>query len=119
MSGSEKSSDDFDLDALFDEARQASPVASSDLMQRISKDAALVQTKEEAVVAPTTSWLKRGFAALGGWPALGGLATAAVTGVYIGFMQPELVNFDANGVELSDFDEAEFFPGDALFFEEG
>ena len=78
-----------DLDGLADGA----PVASSDLMARVLADATAVQATfgaadvAEAPARALSVWAQIG-AALGGWPAISGLATATVAGVWIGVSPP-------------------------------
>lgn len=82
--------DDAALDALFAAARDDTPVPSAALLARITADA------EREVAMPATiaraapkrrglAWL---VAALGGWPAVSGLATATVAGLWLGYTEP-------------------------------
>lgn len=78
-----------ELDALAD----ATPLPSSDLMARVLADASAAQAGFDAPMRAATP---RGVsvwgqiaAALGGWRAISGLATATVAGVWIGVSPPQ------------------------------
>jgi hypothetical protein len=83
------------LDDLFAEARAARPVPSEALMARVLADALAEQPK---AVVPAVAVLPAGRAqtglwarivwAFGGVGALAGMGTAAVAGLFIGFVQP-------------------------------
>jgi hypothetical protein len=80
------------LDDLFAQARGLDAQPSDALMARILTDADNVQTAmqpEQAAVAsgPWTRFLD----ALGGWPAVSGLAAATVAGIWIGVAPPSSV----------------------------
>lgn len=71
------------LDALFDEIREAgAPEVSDALMARVLADAedTGVVAQDLAARAGWRDWI----AVLGGWPAMGGLVAAGVTGLWIG-----------------------------------
>lgn len=80
------------LDALLAEARALRPVPSADLMARLLADAERARPRPRPRPAaaprrargPWRDWI----AALGGWPAMGGLAAAAAAGVWIGAAPP-------------------------------
>lgn len=87
------------LDALFAQVRAQDPQPGDRLLARIMTDA--IQTDQQrgrlarATQTPQVPPGRRSqnrlaglFAALGGWPALGGLAMATVAGVWIGVAQP-------------------------------
>lgn len=89
---------DTDLDALFAEARQARPDLPDRLMSTITAAAAAEQARWSAPApARRRSPLGVLLAALGGWPAVGGLVAASCTGLWIGVAGPEAV-FTAPGV---------------------
>ncbi len=94
------------LDALF-EAAQAQPEDLPDaLLARIVEDAEAMQPQTVVPAQPQQSVWRGIAAALGGWPAFGSLATAAVAGLYIGVSDPTLAAnpFTAvTDVEFSDF----------------
>lgn len=121
-------SEDKDMDALddlFAQARADQPAPSDALLARIAADA--VTWQPDPAPAPRRSLLAEFFETLGGWPALGGLATATVAGVYLGFVQPELLSTtgaapaatETTGEDLADAFSFGLFPDDTLFFEEG
>lgn len=81
--------DEMMLDSLFETARALPEPVSDGMKHRILRDAASVQHEEIQATEPTRTapqglagWL---WAVLGGWPAMGGLATAAIAGLWIGF----------------------------------
>jgi hypothetical protein len=82
---------DTELDLFFDAARRTRPDPSEALMVRVLADALDAQAQQTPVVrtarrsAPLWMQLRD---ALGGWPALGGLAAAGVAGLFIGFSAP-------------------------------
>lgn len=89
--------DEMDLEELFAEARRLRPVPSPDLLARILSQAEAVSGERRGVepAAPVATpplrrpgWLASLADALGGWPALGGLAACAVIGVGLGMAQP-------------------------------
>ena len=81
------------LDDLFAQARAQTPKVSDDLMARVLADAQQVQHDLTSAKAPTPH-SSRGFGLfdlLGGWPALGGVAMAGITGLWIGIAPPASV----------------------------
>lgn len=97
MSDKENRPDHSDhLEDLFAVARRDAPPMPEKLQAAILQDAAAVQMQriqqETAVVpgrAPGIVRLWRQFSnAIGGWPALGGLAAAGVAGLWIGLAPP-------------------------------
>ena len=81
------------LDDIFAQARDEMPVPSDALMARVLGDAASVQSAARALptVAKQGLWA-RAMDAIGGWPALSGLAAATVAGVWIGVAPPASVS---------------------------
>jgi hypothetical protein len=98
--------DDTALDAFFDAARAESPIPSEGLLARIMADAeAQAAAHERPARAPQRA--RPGLIAavvgvLGGWPALAGMVTATVAGVWLGFAAPDQLNTLAGGLLLSD-----------------
>ncbi|MEM1065062.1 MAG: hypothetical protein AAGJ74_06150 [Pseudomonadota bacterium] len=96
------------LDAFFDEARANRPTPGADLMARVLADADAVADGREARATRAATPARRRPAqmlkALGGWPALAGLAATTATGLWIGFALPELPTSLglASGYDLSD-----------------
>ena len=95
---------DFDLDALLAEAAAERVTPSPALAARILQDAVLVQPKpnswpqplvrkENLQVAPggVFGWFTAFAAVLGGGGTLAGLSLAAMTGLYLGIAQPNLM----------------------------
>lgn len=78
------------LSALLDMAAAQQPVPPDDLMARVLADAQALQPAPVAV-APSVP-ARRGWESfvemIGGWPGIGGLATAGVAGLWIGFAPP-------------------------------
>lgn len=115
--------DDRHLEGLFAAARAIAPTPSADLMGRVLADAAEVMEgfaapmRSPAQVVPA-SLAARMIAGIGGGRALAGLLAAAVAGVAIGAVSPEIVwtlSGGALGAEIG-YDPNEFLPsyGDLL-----
>ncbi|MDO6728763.1 hypothetical protein Q4577_01955 [Marinovum sp. 2_MG-2023] len=99
MTRSETNRDDIFLDALFQEERAARnadmPEVSADLLARVLGDAETIQAGFDNAPLPErkAAALRPGFwaqvsAAIGGWPALAGLVTASVCGLWLGISPP-------------------------------
>lgn len=81
------------LEALFAEARGASVAPDDALTARVLADAARVQAAGWArPEVPQPGLWQRFLDMIGGWPALGGLATATVAGFWIGVAPPTSVS---------------------------
>ncbi len=78
-----------ELEALFAEAAGAPAVPSAALLDRVMADADRISG---ARVPPHPGWLAALIATLGGWPAVAGLATATVAGIWIGYAAPDTLN---------------------------
>jgi hypothetical protein len=80
------------LDDLFAQARGQDVQPSDALMARILADADDVQAamRPKQAAAPSGLWTQM-LDALGGWPAVSGLAAATVAGVWIGVAPPSSV----------------------------
>ncbi|MDQ2095699.1 hypothetical protein [Rhodalgimonas zhirmunskyi] len=88
---------DRTLEAFFSAARETRAEPSAEFMARMMSDALAAQAgikaedsaEDRTVRSASTSkfGLRLGglFAALGGWPAMTGLTTAALTGIWLGF----------------------------------
>lgn len=90
MAGTDRITD-RELDALFDVARAGrdAPQPTPDFMARVLADALAEQARFTAPVGPARVPRWRQFlAAIGGWPAMGGLVTAAVAGLWLGISPP-------------------------------
>ncbi len=77
------------LEAMFAEARAEAPPVSSALFAAIMADAEHVLDGRGQVRSPGP--LAAIWQAIGGWPALSGLATAAAAGIWIGVAAPEIL----------------------------
>ena len=76
------------LEEFFAEARALRPVPSDDLMARLLADADRERPQPLAAPVVARGGWRNWIAALGGWPAMGGLVAATVTGVWIGAAPP-------------------------------
>ncbi len=113
MSDHEKDAlSDASLDALFAASRDQVPEMSDGFLDRIAADAA--QVRMPAPIDQPSLW-ERALDALGGWPSLGGLATAAVAGVYIGFADPTVLEVMGLDVEA---ETSETLLDDFAFFDD-
>jgi len=87
-------SDDQMLDDLFALGRAQQPTPSDALMARVVADAQTANTPEPQ--APRSVWAGI-LEFIGGWPSVGGLAIAGVTGVWFGVAPPaSLSSFTAD-----------------------
>jgi len=80
--------DDDGLEAFFEAGRRAAPTPSDALMARVLADALAAQPVAKPRPVPRPGAWAQLREALGGWPALGGLATAGVMGLAIGIAAP-------------------------------
>lgn len=81
--------DDTGLEAYFAAGRKAGRVPSNDLLGRIMADAEMqMPVSESSVPVSRPSFRAAFWSAIGGWPAVGGMVTASLVGVWIGFSQP-------------------------------
>jgi len=100
--------DDAELEAFFTAARAETVDPSAALMARIVADAeAQAEAREALRQMPAPRAPRRGLIAaviggLGGWPAVAGMVTATVAGVWFGFAAPDQVNTLAGGLLWSD-----------------
>lgn len=85
-------SDDKKLDALFGEVRSDPVEPSSDIMARVLADAAAMQPVAAAQSVAKNPLGSRILSAIGGWPALSGVAAAGVAGLWIGLVPPDAVD---------------------------
>lgn len=113
-----------DLDDLFAEAAAKPAVPSGDLMARVLADAARAHPQPVAIRAsapPARLGLLAGLAALfGGGGVLAGIGSAAVAGLFIGFVQPTSLTKLADAWSGdTQIDTLDLMPGiDALLIEE-
>ena len=99
------------LEDFFEAGRKSVPEASDALLARIEADALAVIDQQRAPAEATPGW--RGvLAALGGWRAGAGLATAALAGLAIGAVLPaDLAGFDLALLPDTGYGIADFAPG--------
>jgi len=106
------------LDAFFDAARRSTPPLSPDALDRMTAQALQVQAgfaAAPAARAPRPGRIAQLLAAIGGWPAMAGLATAGVAGLWIGAVPPVgLVNLAADLGALSNAAEDDLYLVDPL-----
>lgn len=93
MPMSDKDQDFAELGAFFDAARTHPPAPSAELLARVLSDAETEQVwithrAQAATEAPRTGLLEQLYRLLGGWPAMAGLTTAVVAGIWIGTTLP-------------------------------
>ena len=81
---------DTELDALFAEAQQATPEPSPEFMARLTAEALAEQPQRRAAVKRGGFWSEI-WEAIGGAPALAGLAVAGVAGLWLGIYPPAAV----------------------------
>lgn len=99
--------DDAALEAFFVAGRAHAPEPGADLMARIMADADAEVDARMAVHAPAAPRKRKSLWAslisgIGGWPAVASMATAAVTGIWLGFATPDQMNALAGGLLPSD-----------------
>lgn len=96
----------FDLDLFFDAARQAPERPDAALFAAVLQDAAEVQADIARARAPQSGaqgangrglWAQFA-AAIGGWPAVAGLASVATAGLWLGAVQPVGLSQTASGI---------------------
>lgn len=116
---------DQELEQFFEAGRAGAPVPSDDLMARVLADAAALQARPAPVVPPVprAGWVQRVLTQLGGWPAVAGLATATMAGVWIGYAAPAgLDSLTASvwpGSADSGYDVVDMIPSLSGFLVEG
>lgn len=99
MTMTDRTEDDALLEDFFVAARARPPQPSAGLMARIVADAAALAPKPPAPAPRRRTgggWRIGDF--FGGWSAMGGLATAAVAGVWIGFAGADRFGSVAGGM---------------------
>lgn len=113
----------FDVDALLAEAARNQPEVPTGLAARVMQDADRLQPKVLQSQRPPMSLFARLGAALGGWPAVGGLAAASCAGFWIGFSPPDTM-LDAGALLVNQtqgafYEEAAELSGFGWDLEEG
>lgn len=112
-----------DLDDLFAGASRAAMQPSDALMARVLADATAVQmaaqVRPAVTVVPRAGWLAGLAALFGGAGSLVGVGSAAVAGLFFGFVQPEGVGAVADLWAGSAVDQVDLMPQlDVLLAEE-
>jgi len=102
---------DADLNAFFDAAKDADVVPSTTFMDRVMADAAMeTQARVPPVVRPKPQpWWASVLDSFGGWQTVGALTACACFGIYLGYANPETVDY-INGAETT----AEIFETDSF-----
>lgn len=116
---------DTELDAVFAQAMENAPAPPAALLDNILAAADQVASGREAVAvavpaAPDQGFLTGLLNSVGGWPAIGGLVSATVAGVWIGYASPATVDGLTDGYLASQTyqDLGDFLPTiDAMFVE--
>lgn len=100
------------LDDILGKARRQTPQPDDALMARVLADAAQVAASRRRVRRPGywAQWAD----ALGGWPAVAGLAAATIAGIWVGVAPPASVENLAAAV-LGDTVAVSFFALDTVF----
>lgn len=116
---------DKELEPFFAAGREVAPIPSEELLARVLADARAEQPGPDFLAGdarPRTGWLGRLAQAVGGWPAVAGLATATVAGLWIGYAAPGQVDTLAAqiwpGAE-GGYDVVDLIPSMDIFLAEG
>jgi len=97
--------DETGLDSFFEAARRHRAEPGAEFRERLLADALGAQPSILPGSVRTRRHRRPGWlVALGGWPALTGLVTATVAGVWIGIVQPVAVGDLAFGGYVTDYD---------------
>ena len=92
---------DAELDLMFDAVRDTPPLPSDDLWARVHADSLAMMPEALSLppaLQPTSFPAARAgllaglMAAIGGWPSVAGLTTAAMAGVWVGFANPDALD---------------------------
>ncbi len=110
MSEQKNHGEDGRLNSFFEAARANAPKPSDDLLARIDAAARELGTAPVPGLARPAPARRGILAALGGWPVLAGLATAAIAGVWIGYSEPSIAGLGS--LDAADgFDIGGLLPG--------
>jgi hypothetical protein len=113
MKMTEPDKPDFDLDELFDAARSDAGPIGDPLTNRILTDAARVQAAWAMRRKEPAGFAQQIGAAFGGWMGVGGLVSAGLVGIWLGFAPLEGVP-DLAMIWTGETTEIGFFPADDL-----
>jgi hypothetical protein len=107
------STDPLDLDAFFAAGVEDAPAPSQALMSSVLADAMATQAAFQTSAAPAAPalgfWAAMGVA-IGGWPAVTGLAAATVAGVWIGVSPPQGLDTFSETVFGSSYEYSDYLP---------
>ena len=109
-----------DLDDLLAGAQRASMQPSEALMARVLADAADLQARPAVVMAvvPRAGWLAGLAALFGGAGSLVGVGSAAVVGLFFGFVQPDGFGAVADMWAVGAVDQVDLMPQLDVFLAE-
>lgn len=117
---------DTELEALFAVVVDQVPEPSSALTARILADADMIasaqsEAKKVRAAPARQNWFDGFLRAVGGWPAVGGLVTATVVGVWIGYAPPAAFDGIAETYLATDtgYDLIDFMPTYEAVMDEG
>jgi len=109
-----------ELEALFAEAAGAPVVPSAALLDRVMADADRISGARGQRAPARPGWLAALIATLGGWPAVAGLATATVAGIWIGYAAPDTLNQLTDGyLAVGSYEFGDLLPAVDLAAKEG
>lgn len=122
-----KNLSDAELEQLFEEMAASNPVPTTDLVARIIADAdGVMNDRATGVIAVQKPLglrqrLASFLSGIGGWPAVAGLATATVAGIWIGYAPPSSVSDLASSYISTDvsYDIGDYIPSFDLLSVEG
>jgi hypothetical protein len=100
------------LDDLFATAKTETPMPSGDFMLQMQQLALDAQPMPHRAPEPKQGVFAQILGALGGWPAVAGLAAATVAGVWIGAVSPETMTNSMSGLLGT---SSELYDSDATF----
>jgi hypothetical protein len=115
--GAEDRGDDAVLEAVFAAARMAPPEPSEGLLERVLAASDVMPARPPIQVrGPRVGLWDRLIEMLGGWGGLGGLATATIAGVWIGYYGSADVNTLSGGLLGTEtIGSVELMPGADVF----
>jgi len=118
--------DDATLEVLFAEAANVETVPTKALMARIVADADQVADVQDTMRNPPRpiarqNWFAGFLKGIGGWPAVGGLVTATMVGIWVGYAPPAALDGIAYTYLATDtgFDLGDLMPSYEAVIDEG
>lgn len=101
-----------DIDALLAQARRERPAVPEPVQARILAQAEAEQARLLRMPRrPAVPLWQRLLDGIGGWPVMGGMATACAAGIWIGLAPPQILPDPVQLVQLS---QADLFGGEDL-----